>query len=131
MSRQNQRQLKHSRLKEYAIKNLVVAKNNEGVTSESFPGDAFVVKGEIWPATSKRQIETYGARVNNISNMRLAGQFTQTIMGALSRLILRDGNYIMPGDGVYVLADPETDEPDYRVLSITPYQPARLEIEKR
>lgn len=128
--RQNQRQLKHSRLKHYAVKNLIPATDTEGVTSETFPDPAFTVKGEVWPATGKRQVEMYGDRVNGISNMRIVGQYELTTSGAFSCIVI-DDHTIRQGDGVYVLADPETQDPDYRVISITPYQPVKMEIERR
>ena len=133
MSRKNQRQLKHSRLRSFAIRNLVIEKNGEGVTSETFPlaGDPITVKGEIWPATSKRQVEMYGDRLNGISNFRVVGQYSAGIFDGASGIQLPDNSVIRIGDGVYVLADPMTDEPDYRIISVTPYQPVKMEIEKR
>lgn len=123
------RQLKRSRLKTYHIRNRTTEKNNEGVTSDIY-GDAFPVQGEIWPATSKRQVELYGDRVSDIANMRITGRYTILIGGKRVLNIRReDGSVIRLGDGVCVYVSPD-EEPDYRVLSITPYMPIKLEIEK-
>lgn len=123
------RQLKRSRLKTYHIRNRTTEKNNEGVTSDIY-GDAFPVQGEIWPATSKRQVELYGDRISDIANMRMTGRYTILIGGKRVLNIRReDGSVIRLGDGVCVYVSPD-EEPDYRVLSITPYMPIKLEIEK-
>lgn len=123
------RQLKRSRLKTYHIRNRTTEKNNEGVTSDIY-GDTFPVQGEIWPATSKRQVELYGDRINDIANMRITGRYTILIGGKRVLNIRReDGSVIRLGDGVCVYVSPD-EEPDYRVLSITPYMPIKLEIEK-
>lgn len=123
------RQLKRSRLKDYYIRPRSVKKDDEGVPSEVF-GSAFPVRGEIWPATSTRQIETYGDRIKNISNMRIVSRFTLQLLNNVPVLILPGDLLIRPGDGLCVLAGPE-DLPDFRVLSITPYEPVKLEIERR
>ena len=133
MSRKNQRQLKRSWLRSFAIRNLFIDKDGEGVTSETFPlsADPITVKGEIWPATSKRQAEMYGARLNGISNFRIVGQYSSVTDGNRIGIRLSDDCVFYTGDGLYVLADPLTEEPDYRILSITPYEPVRMEVERR
>ena len=123
------RQLKRSRLSTYYVKNRTTEKNNEGVTTDIY-SEAFSVRGEIWPATSKRQVEMYGDRITNISNMRITGRYTITLAGKnVISVLLEDGGVIKPGDGICVLAGPDQD-PDYRVLSITPYKPLKMEIER-
>ena len=133
MSRKNQRQLKHSRLRSFAVRNLVVEKDAEGVTSETFPleADPITVKGEIWPATSKRQAEMYGSRLDGISNFRIAGQYSSVTDAGRIGVKLPDGAAVYTGDGLYVLADPLTEEPDYRIISVTPYEPVLMEVERR
>ena len=123
------RQLKRSRLSTYYVRNRTTEKNSEGVTTDVY-GEAFPVKGEIWPATSKRQVEMYGDRANGISNMRITGKYT-LVMGEkrVLSIMLEDGSSIKLGDGVCVYAGAD-QEPDYRVLSITPYEPIKMEIEK-
>lgn len=123
------RQLKRSRLSTYYVKNRSTEKNNEGVPTDVY-SEAFSVKGEIWPATSKRQVEMYGDRISNISNMRIPGRYTITLAGKnVISVLLEGGNVIKPGDGLCVYAQPDQD-PDYRVLSITPYKPLKMEIER-
>ena len=48
------RRLKQTRVRSFWIKKRNVAKDNEGVPVISF-GEPVEVKGEVWPATSKRQ----------------------------------------------------------------------------
>ena len=127
--RHNQRQLKRSRLRSFYIRTRSVTKDSEGVPSESY-GTAFAVKGEVWPASGKRQIEEYGDRISGISNMRLVGQYDLELEGSVPVIKLLSGSVIRPGDGICILAASDA-EPDYKVLTITPYQPALLEIERK
>lgn len=123
------RQLKRSRLSTYYVKNRVTEKNSEGVTTDVY-GEAFPVEGEIWPATSKRQVAMYGDRINDISNMRITGKYTLVMSEKRALNVVReDGSVIALGDGVCVYASADQD-PDYRVLSITPYEPIKMEIER-
>lgn len=124
------RQLKRSRLSTYYVRNRTTEKNNEGVTTDAY-GEAFPVEGEIWPATSKRQVEMYGDRVSDIANMRITGRSTLVMTENRGLSVVReDGSEIKLGDGVCVLAA-QDQEPDYRVLSITPYEPIKMEIERQ
>lgn len=123
------RQLKRSRLSTYYVKNRVTEKNSEGVTTDVY-GEAFPVEGEIWPATSKRQVAMYGDRINDISNMRITGKYTLVMSEKrILNVVREDGSVIALGDGVCVYASADQD-PDYRVLSITPYEPIKMEIER-
>ena len=62
--------------------------------------------------------------------MRITGRYTITLAGKnVLSVLLEDGNTIKPGDGMCVFAQPDQD-PDYRVLSITPYKPLKMEIER-
>lgn len=92
--------------------------------------EAYPVRCEIWPATDKRQVEEYGDRISGISNMRMPGQYEISLNGKVPELLFASGFSVKPGDGVCVLADAD-EEPDYLILSITPYQPVKLEIERR
>lgn len=124
------RQLKRSRLSTYYVRNRTTEKNSEGVTTDVY-GEAFPVEGEIWPATSKRQVEMYGDRVSDIANMRITGRYTLVMTENRGLSVVReDGSEIKLGDGVCVLAA-QDQEPDYRVLSITPYEPIKMEIERQ
>ena len=120
--------LKQTRLRPFLFRPRIVTKNNEGVPEISF-GTPHSFQGEIWPATSKRQIEQYGDRISGIQNMRIEGEYDIEVIGATPTAIF--GAYsIRPGDGVHVYAT-EDQEPDYEVLSFTQYNPLKLEVEKR
>ena len=122
------RRLRQTRVKPFFFKPKIVTKDNEGVPEISY-GDHFVLKGELWPATSKRQIEQYGDRIENIANMRVEGKYRIVLMAGSVQANFSDGSILRPGDGVYVYADLD-GRPDYAVLSITQYYPLKLEVER-
>lgn len=123
------RRLKQTRLRTFLLRPKVVTKDNEGVPVITF-GDGTLVRGEIWPATSRRQVEQYGDRISGIQNMRVVGEYTITSNDAGVSVTFEDGTIIRPGDGVHVYRDAE-QEPDYKVLSVTQYYPLRMEVEAR
>lgn len=123
------RRLKQTRVKTYHAAARTVAKDNEGVPVVTF-GTPFDVKGYLWPATSKRQAEEYGDRINNIANMRIEGAYTFCLLDGAPAVTFASGSVLRVGDGVYVHAG-ITGEPDYQVLSVTEYEPLLLEVERR
>lgn len=125
------RQLKRSRLQTVYIRPRATEKNDEGVSIDVY-GEAFSVLAEIWPATSRRQVELYGDRLTGISNMRIPGWSWFESDGTAMTVILDNGNSIKTGDGVCVYSGSEEGQtPDFRILSITPYQPVLMEIERQ
>lgn len=123
------RRLKQTRVRSFWIKKRNVAKDNEGVPVISF-GEPVEVKGEVWPATSKRQIETYGDRINDIANVHLQGQYTITEQNGAVVAVLADDITLELGDGFYIFRDKDEPTPDYIILSITEYSPLKLEVER-
>lgn len=121
------RRLKQTRLKPYTFVKRVTAKDDEGVVTESFTAP-FELMAEIWPATSSKQVEQYGDRISDISNMRLQGQYQIENRNGVPVVCFNSGHEITIGDGVVV--HQTSDAPDYRVLSLTEYYPLRLEIER-
>ena len=123
------RRLKQTRVRSFWIKKRNVAKDNEGVPVITF-GEPVEVKGEVWPATSKRQIETYGDRINDIANVHLQGQYTINEQNGAVVAVLADDITLELGDGFYIFRDKDEPTPDYIILSITEYQPLKLEVER-
>lgn len=122
------RRIKRSRLQRIYVRNRAVVKDNEGVPTEQF-GTAFSRDAEVWAASGQRQIEMYGDRITNISNVRIQGQYELENRNGVLYAVFSDGNELSIGDGVCVHVM-DTDAPDYRIISITPYRPVRLEIER-
>lgn len=123
------RRFKQTRVRSFWIKKRNVAKDNEGVPVITF-GEPVEVKGEVWPATSKRQIETYGDRINDIANVHIQGQYTIAEQNGAVVAVLDDDITLSLGDGFYVYRDKDEPTPDYIILSITEYQPLKLEVER-
>lgn len=105
-----------------------VTKDSEGVPEESF-GEAFARQAEVWPAGGRRQIEQYGDRISNISNIRVQGKYTVASEATRITLTFEDGYMVTAGDGVCIFAGAD-EAPDYRVLAITPTRPVHLEVER-
>lgn len=120
--------LRQTRIREFVVKPRSVTKDSEGVPEISY-GTGYTVTGEIWPLTTQRQIEMYGDRATNISNVRLEGEYAITIeLNHEPVVTFCNGNELHMGDGFCVYSD---DVPDYQVLSITQYHPLKLEVERR
>lgn len=120
--------MRRSRVRQYHLKNRTVVKDNEGNTSVEY-GAAFSFLGEIWPAGGKVQAEQYGQRLAYIRNCKIAGNYT-VVTDNKGRVSYDFGAYqVSELDGVcvYVGADAE---PDYKILSIKPYIPLYMELEK-
>ena len=135
------------RLTKIRLANKIVTKDNEGVPSINY-GAPRTFTGERWPASSALQVETYGDRIKSIQNVKIEGKYTinsdqsytftkdSFILDENARVLLdengaslvsHDEFTLREGDGVLVYRD---DKPDYKVISIMPYKPLRLEIEK-
>ena len=120
--------LRQTRVRSFVIKPRTVTKDNEGIPIINYES-GYEVTGEIWPATSQRQIEMYGDRVSDIANVRLEGEYTITLTANNQPIVtFADGNMIHLGDGFCVYS---TGDPDYQILSFTQYEPLKLEVERR
>ena len=121
--------LKRSRVKEYYYKKRSVKKDNESGTYEEY-GAALSFRGEAWPASGKVQAQMYGEKLSYIRNVKIEGKYI---------LVTDDKgkvHYVFPGgldiaesDGLCLYVPKESD-PDYKIISIKPYMPLRLEAEK-
>lgn len=83
---------------------------------------------EIWPAGGKVQAEVYGERLAYICNCRIAGEY-QIKMQGKETVYQFGSNSLKEMDGICVDVS-EKDKPDYRIITIKPYKPLYLELEK-
>lgn len=121
--------IKKSRLKSYCLKRARSAKDNEGNTSLEYDGSAFFFQGMVWPASGKLQAEVYGQRLNYIRNCKIEGDYTIIQDGAKVNYVFETGLVLSEGDGVYIYSAVDK-KPDYRIVSIKPYTPLYVELEK-
>ena len=116
--------MKHRRTRTIDFRRKYVTKDNEGVPNVTY-GTPFTAVGEIWPASDSLQAQTYGDRINSILNVRIKGDYdieqieNETVYSF-------DDFEIREGDGVCVYST----EADYKIVSIKPYKPIRMEIQK-
>ena len=117
--------LKTSRIKDITLYNKTIEKDNEGVTSIKYPVSSSI-KAEVWPASSQLQVQTYGDRIHSIQNVKVKGKYT--IQDENSHVVYNFGDFtISEGDGIGLYTQ---DAPDYKIISITPYKPLKMEIER-
>lgn len=117
--------MKRSRMRTVSICNKIVTKDSEGGAVISY--DAPVTfHGEVWPATGALAVETYGDRINAIMNMKLRGRYTIETENRVQSYVFGDVS-VREGDGVCIYTD---REPDYKIISIKPLRPIRMEVEK-
>lgn len=116
--------MKHTRTRTIDVRPKIVTRDSEGVPTVSY-GAPRTFTGEIWPVSDSLQVQTYGDRVNSIMNMRLRGKYTvtQELHGTVYTF---DGFEIREGDGVCV----NSDDVDFVIVSVKPYKPIRMEIQK-
>lgn len=122
--------MRQSRIRTYYLRTRETVKDNEGNTSNEY-APAVSFHGEVWPATGKVQAEVYGERLSYVRNVRVDGKYVITTdRDGIVHYVYPCGLDIVESDGVclYVGAD---EDPDYKVLSVKPYNPLRMECMKR
>ena len=120
--------MKRSRIRALHFKTKNVTKDKEGVPNISY-GAPFEFVGEIWSASNKLQVETYGDRVNSIMNCKIKGHYIIKQEEGVTCYEFENRKIIKEGDGLCVNVKKE-ESPDYRIISIKPYKPLTLEVEK-
>ena len=119
--------MKRSRVRTLFLKNKTVEKDTEGGTYTVF-SNPIEVRGEVWPANSDLQVQTYGDRVNAMQNVKIKGKYTVTSVG--TKDVYSFGTFsLAAGDGLCINVA-GTESPDYQIVSIRPYKPLRLEVER-
>lgn len=119
--------MKRSRMRKYHLRNKKVTKDNEGVPVISY-GEPIEIVGEVWPASGKLQVETYGDRIDRIYNCKVEGDYEIQAENKVESYVF--GNFVLrEGDGVHLFAKTE-DEPDYQIITIKPYKHLYMEVEK-
>ncbi|CUP25063.1 Uncharacterised protein [[Eubacterium] contortum] len=121
--------LKRSRVRTYFHKIRTVKKDKEGSTYEEY-GNATSFQGEVWPASGKVQAAMYGDKLSYIRNIKIAGTYeTVTDSNGKVHYVYPGGLDITESDGLCLYVT-ENNDPDYKIISIKPYQPLRLEAER-
>lgn len=121
--------MKRSRIKTFFTRKAITVKDGEGSTSTDYD-KAIAFQGESWPAGGKVQAELYGNRLSYIRNVKVDGKYhTKTDEKGMLHYIFENGMDLIENDGVclYVSAD---RTPDYKIISIKPYRPLMLEVER-
>ena len=116
--------MKQTRTRTINIRPKIVTKDNEGVPTISY-GAPCTATGEIWPVSDSLQVQTYGDRINSIMNMRIRGKYSIEQRDHETVYIFDDFE-IREGDGVCV----NSADPDFKIVSVKPYKPIRMEIQR-
>ena len=117
--------MKRARIRTYHLRNKVVTKDGEGVPVISYDAPVELV-GEVWPAGGQLQIETYGNRVGRVYNCKVEGDYEIQTENKVESYVFK--NFALrEGDGIHLFAE---TEPDYEIVTIKPYKPLYMEVEK-
>lgn len=121
--------MKQSRVQTFHLRKRETRKDDQGVTFADY-GEPVKFSGEAWPAGGKVQAEMYGERLSYIRNMKIEGEYTVRV-DEKNRLHYMFGKKldVSESDGVCIYV-PGESKPDYKIISIKPYRPLRLECEK-
>lgn len=121
--------LKKNRLKQCRLRKAVPEKDAEGNSTVKY-AQAVPFLAEMWAGGGKLQAETYGMRLPNIRNLRVAGGYME-VCSAQKQIgyQVEDGPLFSAGDGICLYAAPGAD-PDYRIVAVYPYGHLTLEVEK-
>lgn len=121
--------MRRNRMKEHYLRKSNVKKDRESGTYVEY-GAAVAFNGEVWPASGKVQAEMYGERLSYIRNLKINGKYTVALDEKNQvHYIFESGMDVVESDGLCLYVSKDS-EPDYKVISIKPYNPLRLEAEK-
>lgn len=121
--------IKCSRLETYHLRKRITKKDKEGSTYEEWDAAASF-SGESWPASGKVQAQQYGERLAYIRNLRIDGKYTmETDEKGMVSYDFGEGRKFRESDGICLYVPGEHD-PDYKIISIKPYRPLKLEVER-
>lgn len=121
--------LRRSRIETFYHRKRIVEKDSEGGTRERY-GAASLIQGESWPASGKTQALQYGQKLSYIRNVRLSDSYQiKSDDKGRNVYVFENGAEIQELDGMCVFV-PEDMEPDYKIVTIKPYQHLLLEVEK-
>lgn len=119
--------LKRNRMQTIYHHNLIVTKDGEGVPVKSYSAGKSL-DAIVWPATSKLQIEQYGNEIHRVKNVKLDGKYEVSYDDALGiELFKINGVLLKENDGIRIHSK---EKPDYKIVSIKPYEHLLLEVKK-
>lgn len=119
--------MRRKRIQKLYLKNKNVSKDKEGVPEITY-GPAAELKGEAWPASGKLQVAMYGERISYIRNCKIEGRYS--VNTEEDHVVYRFEDFsLREGDGICLYAG-KHDKPDYKIISIKPYNPLYMEVEK-
>lgn len=121
--------MKRSRINTYFLRKAITVKDGEGCTGTEY-SKPIAFQGESWPAGGKIQAEMYGNRLSYVRNVKIDGKYDITTdEKGMLHYVFENGMDVMENDGV-CLHVPSNTLPDYKIVSIKPYKPLLLEVEK-
>lgn len=123
--------LRCDRLGTYALFPHQTIRDEEGGTSDGY-GRKQLIRAEMWAAGGRVQQEMYGAKLPQVRNMRLSGNYREVTEGAKTCYHVTDGSAeydISVNDGIS-LNDPDGNIPEYRVTAMYPYRFLQIEVER-
>lgn len=112
--------LKMSRVVTKYVRNRNVVKDDEGVTSVEW-GTATAFNCEVWSNASYLQTNVEGQSLDGDFYMHIEGDYEIQVEDNHEKYVF-DNFTLRQGDGICLYAS-GTDEPDFIISGITPYNP--------
>lgn len=121
--------MKRNRIRKYYHKSREVLRDAECATSTQYV-KLTEFQGEVWAASGKIQAEIYGEKLSYIRNVRIDGKYVITTdRKGIVHYVYPSGLDIVENDGICLYVDAD-EEPDYKIVSVKPYNLLELECMK-
>lgn len=119
--------LKRNRRKQIHHHPLTVTKDNEGVPEKKY-AEGTPLQAIVWPASGKLQIAQYGNEIDKVLNVKIEKKYEVSYDEELGIEVYSIGDIrLKENDGIRIHA---TKGPDYKIISIKPYNHLLLEVKK-
>lgn len=123
--------LRHDRLKTFAVMPMQIKKDKEGSAYPSYGGKVRF-RAEMWQAGGQVQQQMYGQKLPEVRNLRLDGKYKEVTEGTKTCYHVTQGNTefdITVNDGVCI-NNLDAEEPDYKITAIYPYRFLQVEVQR-
>lgn len=118
--------LRQTRIETLHVRPVTVTHTADGDVTDW--GEAAAFQGTKWPAGGRVQTEMYGNRVQDVFNVKVQGKYKAELDETTRQPVYMFQDFTLKlNDGICIYAAPDAT-PDYRIVSIKPYEPLQMEV---